>query len=57
MNTKIDAISILIIIFTVFSIIYYEIVIESASNQRATLLELTEVKDKIGKSSNQTEIL
>ena len=57
MNTKINAISMLIVIFTVFSIIYYEIVIETASNQRATLTELTELKDQIGKSNDETEIL
>ena len=57
MATKINAISMLVIMITIFSIIYYEIVIDIASRQKGTLLELDQIKNDLQKASVEQEIL
>ena len=49
MNTKIAANSIFLFLFVFFSIIYYEIVIGIASNEKKSLGQLLEIKNEIGK--------
>jgi len=47
MNTKIRAIGIFICCFTIFSIVYYEIVINFASEKKADFHELGEIRKQL----------
>jgi len=56
MNTKIKAIGIFILCFTIFSIIYYEIVINYVAEIKDDFHELAELRSKLATSSDQAVI-
>jgi len=57
MNTKTKAIGIFILCFTIFSIIYYEIVINYVAEIKDEFHELGELRSKLSTSSDQGVIL
>jgi len=56
MNTKIKAIGVFIAMFTIFSIVYYEVVIETVSVKKPILYQLRDVGAELATCSDATVI-
>ena len=57
MSAKIKSLGFIVVIFVTCSVVYYEIVIQTASLRRQTLGELKEFKSKLISSDNEEEII
>jgi len=57
MNAKIKATRLFIAMFVLFSVIYYEIVTATASENKATLIELRGIRKQLVLASEEDEII